>query len=148
MRAERGGASIWILVLLLVVGAGAFWWMHHEGGKAQGFAFSDYAGFRLVHGKLADKALEDVLLQTADHALRAHGLQSRGEGLAAAADEVAVVLEPSPTSPDTAVNVRLRNAAGADVWSVQLSAMDPARLSEIAQANLAALLNDPRSERK
>ena len=147
MRAERGGAATWVLVLVLSLGAlAAVVWMRH--GAPGGFAFSDYAGFRLVRGGLPDKVLEDVLLLTADRELRAHGLKPRGEGPAAAADEVAVVVEPSPSSPDKAVNVRLRNAAGADVWSGQLSAIDPDKLREVAQSNLAALLNDPRFERK
>ncbi len=151
MRA-RGGVPVVLLFLLLAASAAAvLFFVRREqsaSSSAPGeFAFSDYGAFRVVRGKLPDASLEDALLRTADRELQAHGLVSRGEGLATAADEVAVVVEPLSSAPDRAVTVRLVTAGGADVWSIQLSAIDAPSLRDIAEANLAAMLKDPRFQR-
>ena len=146
---SRGGVPVVLLFLLLAGAAVAvLFFVRKEDSPAQAVAYSDYHAFRVVRGNLPDAELEDALLRTADRELRAHGLQSRGEGLASASDEIAVVIEPASASPDRAVNVRLVTSAGTDVWSIQLSAIDAKSLRDIAEANLAMLLRDARPERK
>lgn len=146
---SRGGVPVVLLFLLLAAAAAAvLFFVRKEVSPARDTAFADYHAFRVVRGKLPDAALEDALLRTADRELRAHGLESRGEGPASAADELSVLVEPTSSSPDRAVTVRLVTSAGTDVWSVGLSAMDATSLRDIAESNLAMLLADARPERK
>ena len=145
---SRGGVPVVLLFLLLAAAAVAvLFFVRDEERPSQALAFSDYHAFRVVRGKLPDAALEDALLRTADRELRAQGLQARGEGLASASDEIAVLVEPVSSAPDRAVTVRLVTSGGSEVWSIQLSAIDGASLREIAEANLAMLLSDARPER-
>ena len=146
---SRGGVPVVLLFLLLAAAAAAvLFFVRREEAPKSGFAFSDYAAFRVVRGKLPDAELEDALLRTADRALTTHGLVSRGEGQATAADELAVVVEPAAASPDRAVTVRLVTSTGTDVWSVPLSAIDAKSLRDIAEAQLPAMLNDKRFDRR
>jgi hypothetical protein len=146
---ERGGVPVLLLFLLLAGAAAAviFFARRAEPAPKPTTGIASYSAFRLVRGKLPDAALEDALLQSAARALTSHGLASRGEGQATAADEIAVVMEPQPSAPDRAVTVRLVTSAGSDVCSVPLTGSDAKSLREIAEANLAAMLTDKRFER-
>lgn len=148
---SRGSVTAVVLVVLVaaICVALLFWVRRADSGGGPGDAplFSNYAGFRLLHGKLPDAALEASLLATADRELRAHGLESRGEGEPAAADEFAVVIQNSTGAAGAGVLVRLVNSDERELWSGQLSATDAVQLRSFGEQNLAQLLRDPRFER-
>lgn len=145
----RQGGKVPLLVLGIaaaLAAAGLMVWRHAEvfGLRSDSLSFSDYAGFRLDRGHHPDADLERALLSIAERGLREHDLQARGDGPAAADDEFAVVAEPSTPGSSTAVTVRLVTQHGTELWSGEISAVDPAKLRSVAEEQLAGLLRDPR----